>query len=219
MHRTPPFSTDPSRFGAYIPFKLGLHSSRLFLPFFDIDNNADPLSWTELAAHSGEALRADTVLYDLLDEDRARAIHPSATVQDPWATLLLSVLSSTVPIEDDFIFARSVVYAETTQRYAKIVDQRLRCFSRPRRDLIDAHIGPWNTKDFAVTLEPLVSLREESTFPTYIWSEDLSLVLTCPIYSDSVFLTSSTLCAEDFTNAGLEAQAIVEDNALPITGD
>lgn len=215
-HRVPPFSEDPLRLGAYVPFGLGFNSSRLFLPFSG-QSDVQESCWSELATSAGTSLRADTMLYDLLDEDKAQSIHPLAEAQNSWITRLLDVLCSAVSVEDSFIFARSKIYAETSQSDTENTAGSGTQF--PTVTLSSSHIGPWDTTDFSVRLEPVTHLEQSLKFPTYIWSDDFKLVLTCPIYSDSVFLTSPTLFAEDFVRAGPEARGILKDDYLPVTGD
>lgn len=112
---------------------------------------------------------------------------------------------------------RSKIYAETSQSDTENTAGSGTQF--PTVTLSSSHIGPWDTTDFSVRLEPVTHLEQSLKFPTYIWSDDFKLVLTCPIYSDSVFLTSPTLFAEDFVRAGLEARGILKDDYLPVTGD
>lgn len=60
-----------------------------------------------------------------------------------------------------------------------------------------SHLGPRQMRELSATLEPLTDLHhvEHSGLhlPTHVWSFDRQLVITCPMFSDSLYISSPTL--------------------------
>jgi hypothetical protein len=88
---------------------------------------------------------------------------------------------------------------------------------------VSGPLGPWAARDFVVTRSTLGHLvevaRHGAPFPVYLWTPDRRFVLSCPWYSDSLFVTSDELAPGDFRAAGLEASLVPHDGPLAITGD
>ena len=85
-------------------------------------------------------------------------------------------------------------------------------------------VGPWNVRqDLLLRLRPLRSLVDvaeaEEHWPVLVWNRDLSFVLSCPLYSDSVLLSSTGISSRDLEREGLHSVEIDLTGPLTFTGD
>lgn len=204
----PLLSRDSSLVSAYADPSPGRRVSRVFLPLIRRGDGGEVIPWASLAARKGEALSANTDLYDLMDRSEASDIHPygKTSVDSMWQ--LLQAIGASVPLEQDVITANWIGFAHRV-----MVGEEVE---------VSEPLGPWPAGDFIftrTTLRRLTQIAEsEGAFPNYLWTSDHRFVFSCPIYSDSVFVTSDGLGADDFRAVGLEACPVEQDGPLAITG-
>lgn len=209
MSVTPPrLGSDPLLMSAYAVLPGAPHVSRVFLPLGH-RGEAVTVTWAGIAREAGEDLSTASDLYDLLGEPAAREIHPYGEATPATVRTLLRALGRALPSDQEVIAADWPGYAATAAVETEV-------------ELSTSHLGPWPRSDFLVhrtTLDHLLRIAErEAPFPVYLWTPDHSLVLSCPIYSDSLFLSSESVTVADLREAGLEAATVLEDGPLAVTG-
>lgn len=202
----PNFGKDLSKVSAYAPLGQGLHVTRIFLP---LPTRLGDLymPWTDLANEKGVTLTAHTSLNDLLPQGVDIVSEPRAQAGGGVIPVLLKLAAEHLDIHDQCVFVRWIGYAESGDDADELA-------------LRGSHIGPWQQKEFTATFEPLAALDHVENaglhLPTHIWTPDHSFILTCPMFSDSLYLSSVDIDAERLISEGLEAAPIDEDLDLPI---
>ena len=203
----PLLGRDPLLVSAYADPSPGRRVSRVFLPLTRSDG-ADEISWASLAARKGETLSADTDLYELMDRSDAADIHPSGRTSVHTVRQLFGAIEASVSLGQDVIVANWIGYADKV-----VVGEEVE---------VSDDLGPWPARDFILTrttLAHLVQVAEsEGPLPIYLWTSDHRFIFSCPYYSDSLFVTSDELVADNFRAVGLEASAVEQDGPLAITG-
>lgn len=204
----PSFSQDFLATSAYVPTHTVGATNRIFLPLTYV-NSDQVLSWSTLAEEVGVPLSSETVLTDLLEKSGIEVEHPQANAPLVWVTTFLSSIAEAAKPEVPVIFAAWPGYAGDGALGQEI-------------HVSESRIGPWRTADLSFTRGPLSLLEEASRchdrFPVYVWSLDLKMVLSCPLYSDSLFLTSS-VTLDHLSSHGIEAVGMSRNVPLPTTGD
>ena len=203
----PPFGSDPGRVGAYVAFELSIAYSRIFLP---LRSRSLRSQWHEMAERSDHLLNESTVLSDIVDLRSTCWNHPygrrdSAVDQD-----LVRAIGSAHDLSMGVITLLWRGYAESIDTEDEL-------------HLPVPFVGPWRTAEFAMRTqslgEVLTNPKSSCHYPTYLWSEDLSLILCCPFYSDSLYIGSKRISSSELRDFGLEATAVTQDAQLPTTGD
>ncbi|MDO5723616.1 MAG: hypothetical protein Q4P33_04355 [Flaviflexus sp.] len=204
----PPFGTDMTRVSAYALFTEGWHVYRVFLPL-PTRLGEIHLSWADLAEQAGTVLGPQTTLLELLPRGVDLVAEPEARAGHGFIPALLEALTNHTDIFEPHVIVRWTGYAESGD--ADEVALR------------GSHLGPWQMREFAATLEPLTDLihveHSGLHLPTHVWSLNRSLVITCPMFFDSLYISSPTLTGEELAAAGLEAVLVPTDSPLPIAGD
>lgn len=204
----PQFGNDMTRVSAYALFEEGWHVSRVLLPL-PTKLSELYLTWEELATRANRELDPLISLAELLPTGFDLVSEPHARTGPGLIDALLSALEGHTDISAPHVIVRWTGYAESGD--ADEVALR------------GSHLGPWQMREFCATLEPLTDLHhvEHSGLhlPTHVWSLDRQLVITCPMFSDSLYISSPTLTGKELAAAGLEAVCVPTDGPLPMSGD
>lgn len=209
MPTAPPFTRDPLRLSAYTLFSGSTTTSRIFLPLALDAGSADDGTWASLARAAGTPLTATTELYALLDRAQADGRHPHGAVSPATTQALLDALGTSLPLDEEIVAARWPGHAGDGGH-----DEEL--------PLPAQTVGGWPPGDLSLTWTTLArcasGAERDGQLPVYLWTADLRLVLSCPLYSDSLFLASDQITAAHLRAAGLEAEGLLEDGPLMVTG-
>lgn len=172
--------------------------------------NSDVLSWASLANSSQTDLGPNTCLYDLMPKEQAGRIHPRAEVDQVFLDRLFTVLSQSTEVLDDHVFIDWRGYSEHNQ-------------DSGGAEIMVPRVGPWEAYELLAQVQPFSMLYERGArgrrLPLYVWSLDHQIVLSCPIYSDSLYLASSNVTSDLLISHNIEASAISSNDFLAITGD
>lgn len=206
----PPLTQDHSEFSSYVPRITGTHTSRIFLPLDRDSVRAAQRSWHYAAAQRGVQLLPDTSFYDLVDETPVNCpSHPFAGADRATISALLAAVRPSISPDEE-------VYIALWNGYAgDHVDGDV---VNPQAE----QLGTWQVhSDLLVVRSPLVGLLQlaDQHWPVFLWSTDLRLVVSCPLYSDSVFVTSDSIDSQDLAAQGLEALRADLDGPITFTGD
>lgn len=206
----PPLTGGYSEFTSFVPRISGTHTSRIFLPLGRDSVGAEQRSWRYAAAQRGIPLLPDTTFYDLVDETPENSpSHPFAGAdRTTIAALLAAVRPSIRPDEE--------VYLALWKGYAG---------DHVDGDVVNLEVeqlGTWQVhNDLRVVRSPLAGLLQlaDQRWPVFLWTADLRLVVSCPLYSDSVFVTSDVIDSGELAAQGLEALPADLDGPITFTGD
>ncbi|GAA4288938.1 hypothetical protein [Georgenia daeguensis] len=205
-------SRDETRVAA---FTTDCHetTSRLFLP---ADGPAGTvMTWRELALLAGMPLTADlrwSAIVSRLDAAlRQELSAPFAVVPSATLVRLVDLLSAATSTPERCYFFLWEGYAEET---ADLVPE-----------VAPPHVAVLARHDYVLHTAPLSWLVERAAdlmqprMPVFLWPHDGAFLLACPLYHDSLYLSSDVALPDTLRSGGLEVLPIARDIELPGEGD
>jgi hypothetical protein len=190
--------------------------SRVFVPLER--EEFEFVSWRELASSVGCEIHALSRWRDIavrLDPSAERNLTPaSGSCDQATATRLTRALCTTPPEVTEGTYALWPGYAGELDDFN--VDQ-LFTYSDP------APLGRYG--GLAIVRRPLTWLLSRTVehwrvhAPVYVWPDDGSFLISCPIYSNSLYVSGPAGVTKALSRAGLEAFGIPRSSLLPSRDD